>query len=238
MFISIDSAVALLTLTAMEIVLGIDNLIFISVLSAKAPHALQKRIRVVGMALALVFRLGLLFSIGWVMSLKDPWLEVAGKSFSGRDAILILGGLFLIFKATFELHEKVEGAESKTNERAAQPKKPFALFLQIIALDLVFSLDSVITAVGMANEIWIMVAAMVISVVAMLLFAGKVHSIIHQHPTLVILALAFLLMIGTTLVIEGMGAHVSKGYLYFSMAFSLAVEALNIRRRKKQLRNP
>ncbi len=233
MVLSIDSAIALLTLTAMEVVLGIDNLIFISVLSAKAPFALQKRIRVAGMALALVFRLGLLFSIGWVMSLKDPWVELVGKSFSGRDTILILGGLFLIFKATFELHEKVEGGENAKTEAKATPTKPLTLFLQIIALDLVFSLDSVITAVGMANEIWIMVAAMVISVVAMLFFAGRVHSLIHKHPTLVVLALAFLLMIGTTLVIEGMGAHVSKGYLYFSMAFSLGVEALNIRRRKK-----
>lgn len=225
-----ENLIALATLSAMEVVLGIDNIIFISILAAKLPVKEQQKVRQTGILLALVFRLGLLFSIGWIMSLTQPLVAIAGKSFSGRDLILILGGLFLLFKATFEIHGKVEGIDSlgHSNRKASRAS---AVLLQVILMDLVFSLDSVITAVGMANQLWVMVVAMVFSVVVMLLAAGSIHSFVSRHPTVKILALSFLLLIGVTLTAEGMGAHVSKGYIYFAMAFSLLVELLNVRYR-------
>lgn len=227
-----ENLIALATLSAMEVVLGIDNIIFISILAAKLPVKEQYKVRQTGILLALVFRLGLLFSIGWIMSLTQPLLAIAGKAFSGRDLILIVGGLFLIFKATFEIHGKVEGIDSLAPS-TGRATRPAGVLLQVILLDLVFSLDSVITAVGMADHIWIMVVAMVLSVIVMLLAAGTIHEFVLQHPTVKILALSFLLLIGVTLTAEGMGGHISKGYIYFAMAFSLAVELLNIRFREK-----
>lgn len=231
------SITALLTLTAMETVLGIDNIIFIAILVGKLPAEKQTKIRNLGIGLALIIRVGLLFSINWIMTLKEPLFAVMGQSFSGRDLILLGGGLFLLGKSTFEIHHKVEGdpqihlheAEGKT-KNAANAKM---MLLQILILDIVFSLDSVITAVGMASEVSIMVVAMLLSMVIMLLSAGKLSSFVDRHPTIKILALSFLLLIGVMLVAEGMGAHISKGYIYFAMAFSLVVEMLNMRYRKK-----
>jgi len=230
-----ESITALLTLTAMETVLGIDNIIFITILVGRLPKEDQNKTRNLGISLALVIRIILLFSISWIMTLKDPFFELFDHSFSGRDLILLGGGLFLLGKSTFEIHHKVEG-DPQVHLPDAQPKKSInshMMLLQILMLDIVFSLDSVITAVGMASQISIMVAAMVISMVIMLLSAGKINGFVEDHPTIKILALAFLLLIGVMLVAEGMGAHVSKGYIYFAMAFSLTVELLNMRYRNK-----
>lgn len=229
---------ALVTLTAMETVLGIDNIIFIAILVDKLPTEHQAKIRNLGIGLALVIRVLLLFSISWIMTLTEPLFTVFEKSFSGRDLILIGGGLFLLAKSTFEIHHKVEG-DPQVHLHEATPKKknvsPGMMLGQILLLDIVFSLDSVITAVGMANQVSIMVIAMVISMVIMLASAGKISGFVEKHPTIKILALSFLLLIGVMLMAEGMGAHVSKGYIYFAMAFSLAVELLNMRYRKKNV---
>lgn len=230
---TLDTLAALVTLTGMEIVLGIDNIIFISILTSRLPVQNQAGVRKLGISLALFLRLGLLFSIGWVMSLTQPFATVLGHPFSGRDLILIGGGLFLMFKAVFEIHGKVEGKESSPTEGGGSVN-PRAVLVQILLIDIVFSLDSVITAVGMANQIWIMVVAMVLSVLVMLASASRVHDFVERHPTVKILALSFLLLIGVTLTVEGMGGHVGKGYIYFAMAFSLAIEMLNIRYRSRQ----
>lgn len=228
---------SLVTLTAMETVLGIDNIIFIAILVAKLPKESQNKIRNLGIGLALVIRVILLFSISWIMTLKEPLFAVLDHSFSGRDLILLGGGLFLLAKSTFEIHHKVEGdPEIHLHEAEGKlPKKvsPGMMLVQILILDIVFSLDSVITAVGMANQISIMVVAMIISMIIMLGSAGKISGFVEKHPTIKILALSFLLLIGVMLVAEGMGAHVSKGYIYFAMAFSLTVELLNMRYRKQ-----
>lgn len=234
---------SLLTLTAMETVLGIDNIIFIAILVARLPAQSQNKIRNIGIFLALLIRIILLFSISWIMTLKEPLFAIMGHSFSGRDLILLGGGLFLLGKATFEIHHKVEGdpqihlheAENMDKKHKASPGMMLA---QILVLDIVFSLDSVITAVGMANQISIMVVAMLISMVIMLVSAGKISSFVERHPTIKILALSFLMLIGVMLVAEGMGAHISKGYIYFAMAFSLTVELLNMRYRKKSIPMP
>lgn len=235
-FLTTEALVALFTLTAMETVLGIDNIIFIAILVAKVPPEKQSRIRSLGIILALVFRLGLLFSLSWVMGLTEPLLTVFAKSFSGRDLILLFGGLFLIAKATYEIHHKVESGDHKEDTSSGSVLKKYAnptsILAQIIVLDIVFSLDSVITAVGMANQIAIMVAAMLISMVIMLISAKSISSFVDRHPTVKILALSFLLLIGVMLTVEGMGGHVSKGYIYFAMAFSFVVELLNMRYRK------
>ena len=229
---------ALITLTAMEIVLGIDNIIFIAILVGKLPAEQQAKTRNIGIGLALVIRIALLFSISWIMTLKEPLFAIMEHSFSGRDLILLGGGLFLLAKSTFEIHHKIEG-DPQIHLHEAEPKKkvgaPGMLF-QILILDIVFSLDSVITAVGMANQVSIMVVAMIISMIVMLLSAGKISGFVERHPTIKILALSFLLLIGVMLVAEGMGAHVSKGYIYFAMAFSLLVELLNMRYRKKTIK--
>lgn len=230
---------SLVTLTAMETVLGIDNIIFIAILVAKLPKESQNKIRNLGIGLALGIRILLLFSISWIMTLKDPLFAVMEHSFSGRDLILLGGGLFLIAKATFEIHHKIEGdpnihlheAQDLSKTKKVNPKM---MLFQILILDIVFSLDSVITAVGMANQISIMVVAMVISMIIMLVSAGSISSFVEKHPTIKILALSFLLLIGVMLVAESFGAHVSKGYIYFAMAFSLAVELMNMRYRKRQ----
>ncbi|NNL86855.1 MAG: TerC family protein [Myxococcales bacterium] len=232
-----ENLVALLTLTALEIVLGIDNIVFISILCAKLPPKLQARGRQLGLALAMGMRIVLLLSISWVMGLTEPLFSLLGKVVSGRDLILLVGGLFLLGKATWEIHDKLEGADQ---HGASSGKRVYASFgavlVQIAALDVVFSLDSVITAVGMADHIEIMVVAVVIAVLVMMIFAGAISRFVEKHPTLKMLALSFLILIGAMLILEGFGTHVEKGYIYFAMAFSLGVELLNMRFRKT--RNP
>ncbi|MGH7373012.1 MAG: TerC family protein [Candidatus Rokuibacteriota bacterium] len=217
----------------MEIVLGIDNVVFIAILVARLPEAQREYARRLGLILALGIRIGLLFAISWMMGLTTPLLTVLGRDVSGRDLILLGGGLFLIFKATWEIHDKLEASHPERSEGRA--RAAFVMVLaQILLLDIVFSLDSVITAVGMANNLPIMVAAMVIAMLIMLASAGPVSRFIEHHPSLKILALSFLLLIGVMLVAEGMGTHMEKGYIYFAMAFSLFVEMLNMRYRRKQ----
>lgn len=236
-----EALIALFTLTAMETVLGIDNIIFIAILVAKVSPEKQAKLRNAGLMLAFVIRIGLLFSLSWIMGLKDPLFEVMGKAISGRDLIMLGGGLFLIAKATYEIHHKVEGdgAGPSTDGSGNMAKKVYAnatsILIQILMLDIVFSLDSVITAVGMADQIQIMVLAMLISMVIMLISASTISGFVDRHPTIKILALSFLLLIGVMLTVEGMGGHVSKGYIYFAMAFSLVVEVLNMRMRKKTI---
>jgi predicted tellurium resistance membrane protein TerC len=228
--------IALLTLTVMEIVLGIDNIIFIAILVARLDIKDQAKIRSLGIGLALIIRIGLLFSISWVMTLTEPLFAIMDHAFSGRDLILLGGGLFLIAKSTFEIHHKVEGdPEHALPEDAKSTKKvsPGGMLAQILVLDIVFSLDSVITAVGMVGHVGVMVVAMILSMIVMLASAGKISAFVEKHPTIKILALSFLILIGVMLVAESMGQHVSKGYIYFAMAFSLAVESLNIRYRTK-----
>ncbi|MGE5925801.1 MAG: TerC family protein [Gemmatimonadota bacterium] len=221
----------LLTLTALEIVLGIDNVIFISILAGRLPEAQRPKARRLGLAGAFVSRLGLLFSIAWIVRLTRPLFEVAGIEISGRSLILILGGLFLIAKATHEIHEKLEG-EEEAGELKGPARSLTAVILQIMVIDIVFSLDSVITAVGMVDQISIMVAANIVALGFMLMAAEKIAGFVDRHPTVKMLALAFLVLIGTNLVAEGLGQHIPKGYTYFAMAFSVAVEMLNLRLKK------
>ena len=229
-----DNLIAFLTLTVMEVVLGIDNIIFVAILVGRLPKAKQPKARSLGIGLALVSRLALLFSLSWAMSLTEPMFSVMGRGFSGRDLILILGGLFLIAKATTELHAKIDGREEHGGEVTPKAGSSMASVLaQITVIDIVFSLDSVITAVGMAQQVSIMVAAMMIAVGVMLLASGAISDFVHRHPTVKILALAFLVLIGVMLLMEGMGTHVNKGYIYFAMAFAFAVEMMNLRYRKK-----
>ncbi len=232
-FLTADGLLGLATLSAMEIVLGIDNVVFIAILVGRLPESQRESARRLGLILALGIRIGLLFAISWMMGLTTPLLTVLGRGVSGRDLILLGGGLFLIFKATLEIYDKVEAEHS---DRAAAGARAAFLWVlaQILLLDIVFSLDSVITAVGMANDLSIMITAMVIAMLVMLISARRVSQFIDQHPSLKILALAFLLLIGVMLVAEGMGTHVEKGYIYFAMAFSLLVEMLNMRYRRKQ----
>lgn len=229
-----EIASALLSLTAMEIVLGIDNIIFISILASRLPKEQRGPARIIGLALAMLTRIALLFSLSWVMSLKEPLFEVANHGFSGRDLLLIAGGGFLIYKATKEIHGKIEGEE---DELASKGNASFAgVLVQIMLLDIVFSLDSVITAVGMVDQIWIMVVSVMISVVIMMIFAKPVTGFIHNHPTVKMLALSFLLLIGVVLVADGLGQHISKGYIYAAMAFSVFVESLNLAASRKKKR--
>mgnify|MGYP001493772751 CR=1 FL=1 len=227
-----EAWIAMLTLTVMEIVLGIDNIVFISILVDRLPVEERPRARFLGLAFAMVTRILLLFCITWVMQLKNPLFAVMGHAISGKDLILILGGLFLLYKATVEIHHKVEGHEEKQHTSKAKAALG-AILVQIAILDIVFSLDSVITAVGMVEHITVMVAAVLISVGFMMVFAGSVSDFISAHPTVKVLALSFLLLIGTTLVAEGFHVHFSKNYVYFAMAFSIFVETLNIRMKKK-----
>lgn len=223
---------ALLTLTALEIVLGIDNIIFISILAGKLPEELRAKARTIGLGLAMGTRILLLLSISWVIGLTDPWFSIADHDFSGRDLILLGGGLFLLAKATFEIHEKLEGHEATGPVRAAASFS--SVIIQIILLDIVFSLDSVITAVGMADDVEVMIAAVVIAVGVMLVAAGPLSEFVDQHPTVKILALSFLLLIGMSLVAEGFHQHIPKGYIYFAMGFSVMVEVINLRVRTKE----
>jgi predicted tellurium resistance membrane protein TerC len=224
--------ISLLTLTVLEIVLGIDNIIFISILTGKLPAHQQAKARQTGLMLALITRVLLLCGLAWMVKLTAPLFTVFGFELSGRDLILLGGGLFLIFKSTREIHEKLEGGDEHAESGKAVPKFA-AIIAQILVLDIVFSLDSVITAIGMANHLGVMIAAVVIALLVMLKYAGAVSDFVHQHPTLKMLALSFLLLIGVTLVAEGTHQHVNKGYIYFAMAFSFAVELLNLKLRRK-----
>jgi predicted tellurium resistance membrane protein TerC len=228
-----DGLLALTTLTAMEIVLGIDNVVFIAILVGRLPEARRELARRLGLILALGIRVLLLFAISWMMGLTAPLWSVLGYGISGRGLILLGGGLFLIFKATWEIYDKVEAGHQAQTAAAAHAAFAWVI-VQILLLDIVFSLDSVITAIGMANDLTIMVTAMVIAMLVMLLSAAAVSRFIDSRPSLKILALAFLLLIGVMLVAEGMGTHIEKGYIYFAMAFSLLVELINMRYRRKQ----
>jgi predicted tellurium resistance membrane protein TerC len=222
--------IALLTLTALEIVLGIDNIIFITILAGKLPGHQQDRARKVGLLLAMLMRIALLFSLSWLVGLTEPLFSVFGFEVTGRALMLIGGGLFLLGKATFEIHDKLEG---EVGHRSAAVGATFgAVLIQILLLDIVFSLDSVLTAIGMAKEIGVMVAAVVIAVLIMLVASGPIGRFVNERPTLKILALSFLLMVGVSLIAEGLDFHIPKGYIYFAMSFSLLVEMLNLRLRK------
>ena len=224
--------ISLLTLTGLEIVLGIDNIIFISILAGKLPPEQQAKARQSGLALALITRIALLASITWMAKLTTPLFTFLSHGVSGRDLILIIGGLFLLVKSTTEIHEKLEGHDGGDNPVKAAAKFGHVL-VQIMLLDIVFSLDSVITAVGMAQHLAIMIAAVILAMGVMLLAAGSISEFVNRHPTLKILALSFLILIGVTLIAEGTGAHVPKGYVYFAMAFSFGVEMLNLRLRRR-----
>ena len=226
-----EAAIALVTLTLLEIVLGIDNIIFISILAGKLPAAQQSRARKIGLSLAMGTRILLLLSLTWIMRLTSPLFVILGQEISGRDLILGLGGLFLIWKSVHEIHVRLEG---ETEKDGVTPKAVTmqSVLIQIALLDLVFSLDSVITAVGMANQVQIMIAAVVIAVGFMMFSAGPVSSFVEKHPTVKMLALSFLLLIGVTLIAESLDRHIPKGYIYFAMAFSVLVEMLNLRVRK------
>jgi predicted tellurium resistance membrane protein TerC len=223
--------VALLTLTSLEVVLGIDNVVFISILAGKLPAEQQDRARKIGLGLALGSRILLLLSISWIIGLTAPLFAVLGREVAGRDLILLGGGLFLLAKSTFEIHERLEGDPGHAGNKV--PATFGSVIFQILLLDVVFSLDSVITAVGMANRIGVMVAAVVIAVIIMLISARAISDFVNNHPTVKILALSFLLLIGATLIIEALHVHIPKGYIYFAMGFSVFVEMLNLRLRRR-----
>ncbi|MBI3269952.1 MAG: TerC family protein [Planctomycetes bacterium] len=232
-FFTTEGLVALLTLSVLEIVLGIDNIIFITILVGKLPQNEQPRARRLGLLGAMFMRIGLLLGLTWMMRLTTPLFVLFGHGFAGKDLILLVGGLFLIAKSTYEIHDKLEGA-TQHGPGGDGGAAVGAVIAQIMILDIIFSLDSVITAVGMARDIPIMIAAVVAAVLVMLRLAGPIGAFVDRHPTLKILALAFLILIGVMLVAEALGAHVSKGYIYFAMAFSLVVELINMRMRRKQ----
>ncbi|MCC6672517.1 MAG: TerC family protein [Planctomycetes bacterium] len=228
---SVDSLISLITLSALEIVLGIDNIVFLSVLAARLPEHQRPKARRYGLLLAMVMRIGLLFSIAWLMRLTRPWFGLLGREFTGKDLILLVGGLFLIWKATAEIRHKVSGHADALLAKA--PTATFAgVLAQILLIDLVFSLDSVITAVGMARHLPVMVAAVVFSVLIMLWAAGPIAGFVDRHPEIKILALSFLILIGVVLLADGLGEHIDKGYIYFAMAFALAVNMLQLRLQK------
>lgn len=224
--------IGLLTLTVLEIVLGIDNIVFISILSGKLPAHQQKRARLIGLSLAMLMRILLLLSITWVMGLTRPLVTIAGFEVTGRAIILVAGGLFLLVKSTHEIHDQIEGEGEHQQPRAVA--SILAVLLQIALLDLVFSIDSVITAVGMVDEIAIMIIGVVLAVIVMMVFAGPVSGFVQRHPTVKMLALSFLLLIGVNLIAEGVGFHIPRGYTYFAMAFALFVEMLNLRIRSRK----
>jgi predicted tellurium resistance membrane protein TerC len=231
-FLTADGLIALVTLTVLEVVLGIDNIIFISILAGKLPPAEQERTRKIGLMAAMVMRILLLMSIAWITRLTAPFFTILDHPFSGRDLILGIGGLFLIFKSTREIHEGLEGEEGHVTARVAPSVA--AVIGQIMLLDIVFSLDSVITAVGMAEHLSVMIAAVVIAVGIMLFASGSVSRFVDSHPSVKVLALSFLLLIGVSLVADGFGTHIPKGYIYFAMAFSVFVEMINIRGSKRK----
>lgn len=229
-----ESLAALATLTALEIVLGIDNIIFISILTGKLPAEQQSKARIVGLGFAMFSRIALLLSLTWLMGLTTPLFSVPGTEISGRDLILIVGGLFLLGKSTLEIHENLEGEEGHVSLRAVTSFG--ALMVQIMLLDIVFSLDSIITAIGMARQLWVMITAVMIAVGFMMIFAGKVSAFVDRHPTIKILALSFLILIGVALIGDGLDMHIPKGYIYFAMAFSVGVEMLNMKVRHREVK--
>ncbi len=218
------------TLTFLEIVLGIDNVIFISILAGKLPREQQGQARYIGLLLAMFMRIALLFSLSWIIRLTAPLFAVLGQEISGRDLVLLIGGLFLIAKSTHEIHERLEGEEGEASDRVAPSLR--SVLIQIMLLDIVFSLDSVITAVGMVDELGVMVAAVIVAVAFMMLFAKPISDFVDRHPTVKMLALSFLLLIGVSLIAESFDQHIPKGYIYFAMAFSVLVEMLNLRARR------
>ncbi len=235
-FLHTEAWIALLTLSVLEIVLGIDNIIFISLLTNKLPVEGRRRARIAGIALALIFRIVMLLGITWIIGFTEVLFSVGEHGVTGRDIILLVGGLFLIGKSTSEIHHKIDGAgraEDKSEMKKTASRGFVAIIIQIGLLDIVFSFDSILTAIGMTEELLIMVLAVVISLVVMLIFAGRIAAFIERYPTLQILALAFLILIGFVLIADGLHQHISKGYIYFAVAFSLAVEVVNIRVRKK-----
>jgi predicted tellurium resistance membrane protein TerC len=223
--------IAFLTLTLLEIVLGIDNIIFISILSGKLRQDQRNRARLVGLGLAMLTRILLLLVLSFIIRLTNPLFTILGQGVSGRDLILLAGGMFLLGKSTFEIHDKLEGEEGDHTRNA--PPSFISVIIQILLLDIVFSLDSVITAVGMVDEVGVMIAAVIVAVIFMMFFSGSISSFVEKHPTIKMLALSFLLLIGVTLIAEGLHQHISKGYIYFAMAFSVMVEMLNLKIRKK-----
>ena len=227
--LSSENLIALVTLTGLEIILGIDNVIFIAIVVAKLPKELQGKVRTIGLLLAMFMRVALLFAISWIMLLTDPLFSIFGHELSGRDLILLVGGLFLIGKSTHEIHENMESVRAEKEGEEPPPKSIWGAIIQIIILDLVFSLDSVITAVGMAESLSVMVIAVVIAIFVMLFFAKAISDFIEEHPTFKVLALSFILLIGVMLVAEGWGTHVDKGYIYVAMGFSLMVEFINLK---------
>jgi predicted tellurium resistance membrane protein TerC len=222
---------ALVTLTALEIVLGIDNITFISILTGKLPQHQRPKAQRIGLALAMLTRLMLLFSLTWIMRLTEPFFSILGHGISGRDIILIAGGLFLLAKSTMEIHDKLEGEEHHTTEGKSGASFK-GIVIQIMFLDIIFSLDSVITAVGMASQLAVMATAVVLAVGVMMFFAGAVSTFVERHPTIKVLALSFLLLIGVSLIADGLSFHIPKGYIYFAMAFSVFVEMINLRVRR------
>lgn len=230
---SLSSIVPFLTLFSLELVLGIDNIIFISILSSKLPKDQQQKARTLGLGLAVITRIILLLSISWVIGLTAPLFSLFEMPISGRNLILLIGGLFLIAKSTHEIHQKLE-ADEEVSDASKVPNKFMGVIIQILLLDIVFSLDSVITAVGMVSNVSIMIAAVMVSTVVMIFTASTISQFVERHPTVKILALSFLLLVGVTLIAEGLNQHISKGYIYFSMAFSLFVESINIRMKKKK----
>lgn len=236
-FLQPDTWVALLTLTFLEIVLGIDNIIFISLVAGKVSEENQKKARLGGLSLALIMRILLLLSIAWIIGLTEPVFTIADFELSWRDIILIAGGIFLLVKSTLEIHHKVEGQQKETETGVkAKPKMSFtSAIIQIVLLDLVFSFDSILTAVGLTDEIILMVIAVVVAIIVMMIFAKAVGEFVNKHPTIQILALSFLILIGVMLIVEGAHYHVPKGYIYFAVFFSLAIEMLNMRFRKKNV---
>jgi predicted tellurium resistance membrane protein TerC len=230
------SFISFLTLFALELVLGIDNIIFISILAGKLKSEEQQKARVLGLSLAVITRILLLLSLSWVITLTTPLFEVFGHGFSGRDLILLMGGLFLITKSTMEIHHKLEGEEGSQSTRAGHTLG--SVLIQILLLDIIFSLDSVITAVGMVSHVGVMIAAVLASTGVMIFSAKTIGDFVERHPTLKVLALSFLLMIGFTLVVEGFDQHIPKGYIYFAMAFSVFVEIINIRMKKQSVEDP
>ncbi len=235
-FLTSEAWIAFLTLSLLEIVLGIDNIIFISILTNKLPEVIRGRARFAGIALALIFRVIMLLGITWIIGLTEPLFTLFEMAFTGRDLVLLAGGLFLIGKSTSEIHHKTEVQDPKEQKQALKKKgaRSFvSIIIQIGLLDIVFSFDSILTAIGMTEELVIMIMAVIVSLVVMLVFAGKIAAFIEKHPTLQVLALSFLILIGFVLIADGLHQHISKGYIYFAVAFSLMVEIINIRVRKK-----
>ena len=231
-FLTSEGLVALLTLTFLEIILGVDNIIFISIVSNRLPKADRKRTRNIGLSLALIMRIGLLLGISWIIGFTEPLLTVLQHDVSIKDLILILGGLFLIGKSTTEIHHTLEGEEHK--EQKNKTSTICKVILQIVALDVVFSFDSILTAVGLTDQVLIMIVAVTLAMIVMISAAGKISAFINKHPSLQMLAMSFLILIGFMLVLEGFGEHIEKGYIYFAVFFSLSVEALNMRKRNKE----